>query len=644
MPIMRREKLVPLIIGIGVALSVLLLKSWGLFFGFEAFLGDQLLDPIGVSPEIVIVAIDDESIGKIGQWPWPREEYAKLLAVLGKNPPKRVGIDVVFSEPSRIGKRDDEKLASALAHSKFSVTLAKEGSKLLPLPIFDANESRGADVHLIVDPDGVVRRFDIGRGAGIFAWHIMSASQSTGAPYYGRIAWAGPPGTFRRISFWRVINDPEISKSLAGKILLVGATATDLHDEQITAIKRGVAMPGVEIQANLVNMLVKNTYISDTSKGYGGLDYFLIIIAVLLPVLIFIFLAGMLRPILGSGVFFAVMIIALIIAWNGNIALPVFYPSLAWLFSTAGQVLYRYFGAERSRREIKSLFGKYVSNDVLNELLKNPSQVKLGGEERDVTVLFSDVRDFTTLSESMTPADLTHFLNIYLSSMTDIVLAGKGVIDKYIGDAVMAFWGAPLVSTTHAMDAILSATGMIDALEILNNENEKAGLPRITIGVGLNSGKVVAGNMGSNKRFDYTLMGDTVNLSSRLESLTKYYGVEIIASTETVGRVNRSELLQMGIIIREIDKVRVKGKKETVKIFEIIAPSRRENMGKIMNWFNAARGFYYKSDWDKCLKMLADIEKIVPNDGPTRVLRERCLQFKVVSPGDWDGIYEHKSK
>jgi adenylate cyclase len=185
---------------------------------------------------------------------------------------------------------------------------------------------------------------------------------------------------------------------------------------------------------------------------------------------------------------------------------------------------------------------------------------------------------------------------------------------------------------------------MIDALAVFNIENEKEGRPSIEIGIGLNSGKAVAGNMGSEQRFDYTLMGDTVNLSSRLESLTKYYGVGIIASSTTVDSVSAGELNKRGILLREIDQVKVKGKTEAVRIFEIVAPSRRADMEKIMNWFDTARDFYYKGDWDKCLKMLSDIEDIMPSDGPTRVFRERCLQFKVVSPADWTGVYEHKSK
>ena len=628
-------KILPVWIGLGAALISLLIYKAGIFAGFEYFLGDQLLDPIGASSEIVIVAIDDESIGKIGQWPWPREEYAKLLNTLDKNSPKVVGIDVVFSEASRIGKRDDEKLAVALAKTDYPIVLAKEGDKLLPLSIFDEDGSRGADVHLIVDPDGVVRRVNF---ENTFAIHVGQAvapprGGTTADNTNARIAFAGPPGTFRRVPFSRVVEDTELATSLKDKIVLVGATATDLHDEQVTAIARGTAMPGVEIQANLVNMLNKNVFVNE---GSLILNILIIILAALLPAFAFVFLAGMFRPVLVSVVAFVVMIIALIIIWSGNVALPIFYPSLAWFLSTAGQVLHRYFGAEKSRREIKSLFGKYVSRDVLEELLRNPSAVKLGGEERDVTVLFSDIRGFTTLSESMTPIELTTFMNRYLTVMTDVILTHKGVVDKYIGDAIMAFWGAPLPSETHGEDAVSATVAMSEALDNFNSENKSMGLPVIEIGIGLNSGKVVAGNMGSEQRFDYTIMGDTVNLASRLESLTKAYGVRIIAS-DTLH-------LSDATISREIDRVKVKGKNMAVKILEVIPYERKEDFENVNKRFDLARDYYYKGDWDKCLKLLAEIEKIMPDDGPTKVLRERCLQFKVVPPAIWDGVYEHKSK
>ena len=401
-------------------------------------------------------------------------------------------------------------------------------------------------------------------------------------------------------------------------------------------------MPGVEIQANLVNALTKNIFVDEVSFFS---KIFLILISAFLPAFLFMFLSGMWRPITGSLIVFVIMFISLIIAWGENMALPIFYPSLAWFFSTASQVLYRYFGTEKSRREIKSLFGKYVSRDVLEEILRNPSAVKLGGEEREVSVLFSDVRGFTTLSESMGPTELTKFLNRYLSRMTDIILNHGGVVDKYIGDAIMCFWGAPVTNEGHAKNALVAACAMSEALDGFNKESEQMGAPKIEIGIGINSGLAVAGNMGSAQRFDYTLMGDTVNTASRIEGLTKNYGVRVIVSGSVIAATGGGDaLIQKGIITREIDRVRAKGKTEAVTLYEVMTTERASGIGKILQRFNSAREYYYVGDWDKCLKLLGEIESLLPNDGPTRVLRERCLQFKITAPLNWQGIYEHKSK
>ena len=645
---MQKDKLIPLGLGVVVALLVGIIYTGGLFAGFEYFLGAQLLSPIGASEEIVIIAIDDDSIQKIGQWPWPRAEYAKLLEALDLNPPKVIGIDVLFAEPSRVGARDDEKFAAALSDAEFPIVLAsREVDKIRPLDQFmEPKHVRTGDVLLIVDPDGVVRRTP---KYGTFAVVVLDAlcdCYQKPLPLEEiervvRIAWVGPPGTFRRLPFWRVLEEEQLAESLAGKIVLVGSTATDLHDEQLTAIARGSAMPGVEIQANLVNMLREGV----SMKVPGTLvQALLILLAALLPAVSFMFLPGMWRPILGALVIFLIWLIATVIAWGQNLALPIFYPFLAWFLSTSGQVLYRYFGAERSRREMRHLFGKYVSHDVLVELLKNPGQVKLGGEEREVTVLFSDVRDFTSLSEHLTPEMLTDFMNRYLSVMTDIILSNRGVVDKYIGDAIMAFWGAPVWSAEHGKDCVLAAAAMAEALTQVNEENKKLSLPPIEIGVGINSGQVVAGNMGSEQRMSYTIMGDSVNLASRLEGLTKVYGVRVIASDTVLAKISVPETIASGITFRELDRVRVKGKKNAVTIYEVLPPSLKEDYEKIDKRFDNAREYYYKGDWDKCLKLLAEIETILPGDNPTKLLRARCMQFKVVPPVSWDGTYEHRTK
>lgn len=627
-------------LGIGVAVTFLSVLSMqvGLFKGFEYFIEDILLTTTGILPDIVIVSIDNESISKIGQWPWPREEYAKLLVALEKYPPKVVGIDVLFSEPSRIGGEDDEVFARALRNVKFPVVLATEAGEVTPLAQFLDNSKRVVvgDVHLSVDPDGVVRRANLENS---FASRLASSLQPPASSV--RIAYGGKPGSVRRVSFSSVLNKEELRQSLEGKIVLIGATATNLHDEQLTPVSRGIAMPGVEIQANIVNMLLSGNSLHELPRA---ISIVLIFIMALLPCLLFRLFHHFVTPILTSLFVDLVALVIIVITFDNGYVVNVFYPFIASVLALVLTVVYRYLSGERSHREMRNLFGKYVSKEVLEEILRNPKEVKLGGEEREVTILFSDIRGFTTISESLSPSDLILLLNRYLTAMTDVVLKNKGVVDKYIGDAIMAYWGAPLPSQSHALDSVVTATNMIEALELVNEESAKLSMPSINIGIGLNSGKVVVGNMGSTQRFDYTVMGDSVNLASRLESLTKYYGVTIIVSEAVLAHCPAVQLQERGINVREIDKVKVKGKKQGVRIFEIVSPSKCNEFEKISNSFDLARDCYYKGDWDECIRILYDLEKRVPNDGPTRVLRERCEGFIRVPPTDWNGIYEHKSK
>ncbi|MEK7110302.1 MAG: adenylate/guanylate cyclase domain-containing protein, partial [Patescibacteria group bacterium] len=303
----------------------------------------------------------------------------------------------------------------------------------------------------------------------------------------------------------------------------------------------------------------------------------------------------------------------------------------------------RHFVTEREKRELRHVFSKYVSRDVMNEILRDATKVRLGGEEAEATVFFSDVRDFTTLSERLTPTELTHFLNRYFTVMTNITLDRRGVVDKYIGDALMAFWGAPLKNPGHATDAVLAALDMIDALAKFNAENAASGGLAIDIGIGLSSGSVVAGNMGSDQRLDYTVMGDTVNLASRLEGQTKTYGVHIVTSEFTVAKLPEEFLRANNIVVREIDRVRVKGKNLPVTIFEVVERSRQAAVREIAADFDRLRIEYYAGRWAECLT-IGRMILARGDDGPTRVLVERAKYFLTDPPANWKGVYDFKTK
>jgi adenylate cyclase len=244
------------------------------------------------------------------------------------------------------------------------------------------------------------------------------------------------------------------------------------------------------------------------------------------------------------------------------------------------------------------------------------------------------------MSEGMTPEQLISFLNQYLSKMTQIILESNGVIDKYIGDAVMAFWGAPLRNEKHAINGVLAALKMIDVLLEFNEQSKQTGRPIIDIGIGLNTGNATVGNMGSEKRFDYTVLGDNVNLASRLEGLTKVYGVNIIVAQSTIAAIPDEE----NILTRELDRVRVKGKKKPVTIYEIIPRARYENVQSILGDFKEGRECYYNGEWNRAISAFMKVLEKAPDDGPTKTLKNRCEGFLHRPADNWEGIFEMTSK
>jgi adenylate cyclase len=272
---------------------------------------------------------------------------------------------------------------------------------------------------------------------------------------------------------------------------------------------------------------------------------------------------------------------------------------------------------------------------------KNPEKLRLGGEKKDLTVLFSDIRGFTSISERMTPESLVKFLNEYLTKMTDLVFKYDGLLDKYMGDAIMAIWGAPLDQRDHTQRACYTALDMVDELKLLQKKWAAEGMPKLNIGIGVNTGPMVVGNMGSERRFDYTVMGDSVNLGSRLEGLNKIYGTNIIVSEMTYGRV-REEILG-----RELDSVRVKGKDQPVKIFELLA-RRSQASSEQKAWveeFHAALADYRNHHWSGALQAFQAILEKHPRDGAARLYVERCLTLeKNPPPENWEGVYTLTTK
>ena len=298
---------------------------------------------------------------------------------------------------------------------------------------------------------------------------------------------------------------------------------------------------------------------------------------------------------------------------------------------------------EKEKKKVKGAFSQYLSPEVIQDVLKDSESLKLGGVRKKLTMFFSDVRDFTNISEQLSPEELCSFMNQYFTPMTRILLMKKGVLDKFIGDAIMAFWGAPLELDDQADVAADASVLMLYELERIQKEYKEKGFPHCDIGIGLNTDFVSVGNMGSNERFCYTAMGDGVNLASRLEGLTKEYGVKILISEYTVAAFTKDHH-----VIRELDDIRVKGKDKPVKVFELMRPDYikdERQLQELLGLFAKARKSYRKQDWQKAKDYLNQALKIHPEDGPSTIYLKRIESFESSDLGaDWDGVYTFKTK
>ena len=328
------------------------------------------------------------------------------------------------------------------------------------------------------------------------------------------------------------------------------------------------------------------------------------------------------------------------VVWTHGVVLPLASGILMVLVMFLLHMSYGYFVETRGKRQITGLFGQYVPPELVDEMAKAPTQYSLEAESRELTVLFSDVRGFTTISEGLAPRDLADLMNQFLTPMTEVIHRNRGTIDKYMGDAIMAFWGAPLPDGEHARHAIEAGMAMMARLEDVNRAFAERGWPEVRIGVGINTGLMSVGNMGSEFRMAYTVLGDAVNLGSRLEGLTKNYGVGIICSETTMEAVPE-------YAYRELDRVRVKGKAKPVAIYEPLC--RREDLDaqwkKELKLYAETMRMYRAQQWDMAELNFVNLQRSSRSPALYRVYVERIQHFRQdTPPADWDGVFEHKTK
>ncbi len=445
------------------------------------------------------------------------------------------------------------------------------------------------------------------------------------------INYMGPPKSFPHYSITDILKGNYPQGTFQDKVILVGATAVGIYDMRITPFSP--VFPGVEIHATAIDNILKERFLH--KPKWAVIFDMLAIVA--LGVVMGLFLPR-LRAV--KGVFFAVGLFVLYILlarWlftGAGILVNLVYPLLAVLLTYTCLTVYHYITEERERKKIKGAFSYYVSSSVVNEMLKYPEQLKLGGEKRDLSVLFSDIRGFTTISEGLTPEDLVQLLNEYLTVMTDVVFKYDGTLDKYIGDAIMAIYGAPLEQWDHPSRACYSALEMMEKLKALNEKWIKQGKKPLDIGIGINTDDMMVGNMGSDQRFDYTVMGDAVNLGSRLEGINKTYKTHILISEFTYERV-KDEFLCM-----EVDCVRVKGKSLPVKIYQLLGTREApEERNQIVSLFHEGLDLYKNRKWDEAIETFKRVKDRDADLYVADLYVQRSLEFKAEPPPpEWDGV------
>ncbi len=693
--------------------------------------------PRTLDERITIVDIDENSLERIGQWPWGRDKLATLSRELFERQQVAVvGFDVIFAEAdgsSGLGNLQRlaqgplksqpgfveqlQQLAPSLDYDGlfaqslsgrpavlgFYLTSDRDGRARgsLPPPVLRAEALRGLPLQAtswnghggnisvlaqavptagffnsITDEDGVVRSLPLlaeyqGQYYESLALAVFRAllgpsqvlpgyahaepegtydtlqsiivrqdGRSLAIPVDERLTtlvpFRGPGdvsgGSFRYVSASDVLQGNLPPGSLRDQLVLVGSTAPGLLDLRVTPVGR--TYPGVETHANVLSALLdgKNIVRPDYANGFDVLQLLCagFLLAVTLPLL-----AAGPAVALSIGVIAALTAINFWLYASHGLALPLATAIVMSVLAFALNMVYGYFVESKSKRELAALFGTYVPPELVDEMVKEPENYSMEAANRELTVMFCDIRGFTAMSETMEPLQLQALLNEVFSRLTQIIRAQRGTIDKYMGDCVMAFWGAPVPTSDHANLAANAALGMADAVGQINREHATRGLPHIGIGIGLNTGTMCVGDMGSDIRRSYTVIGDAVNLGSRLEGLSKTYGVEIVASETT-----RAQAPQHGW--QELDRVRVKGKAQAVGIYTPWG-SVPEEAKASWEQFLAA---YRAQNWPACRNLLQHQGLLQAFNSTLNALYTQRVADRAVIPydPDWDGTTNFDSK
>ena len=687
---------------------------------------------------VAVVDIDEESIARLGQWPWPRTDLAELTRRLGEAGAAAVAFDIVFSEPDRtspaaiaaryerIGRgealgeafarlpshdallaesfgavpvvtgffldqsrrgRDIEPKASFTLHGSLPVErVTSYAGALLPLPGLEAAAAGNASLTIEGDADGIVRRVPlvaIHRGTAVPALSLeavrvargagspnLLASDGSGETASGPVAavavrldgteipvtdrgemWVHFPeqGTRDMLPAWSIVTgamaDVDLAQAVRGRIVFVGGSAAGLQDLVATPLSKRIA--GVTVHAAAAEQILAGDFLERPDWAFG-LE---LVLVVLLGVMMALLLPrlgaakGALAALFGIG---AVAAGSWLAFTQANYLLDPTYPVLALAVVYAVQTVAVFYREERRRRYIHLAFDRYLSPEMVRQIAADPGKLELGGEERDMSVLMCDIRGFSRISERLSPKEVIEFLIEFLTPMSDILLARRATLDKYIGDAILAFWNAPLDDPDHHANAARAALEMVAKSAELNRTMPgRAGVVwpgEVKIGIGLNSGLCCVGNMGTRQHLSYSLIGDTVNMASRLEGLTKQYGVPIIAGSALAERL-------AGFALLELDRVRVVGRDAPECIFALLGDEQARGQAgfeRLADAHPAMLQAYRAKQWDKAEAVLAagnsDYEAHALSGLHALYLR-RIAALRENPPGEnWDGTYQATEK
>ncbi|MEK7727247.1 MAG: CHASE2 domain-containing protein [candidate division KSB1 bacterium] len=671
------------------------LRSYDLRFSLR---GPQALE----DSSIVIVDIDDQTFDDLKQnWPFPRYYYAKLIANLSRAGARLILFDVVFTEPSQNDPAADRALAAAAAQSgrvifagKLEVTntrgLSQGFSLAKPIPILLQSAKHWASISINEDPDGFVRSYPVlasketetvwslavqaylglGNRADFNKGSLLLNKEKV--PVYRTntflINFRGGAKTFPTYSFASVLDDREFrlpdavldtdvfeeeylpSGIFKNRIVFIGASAEELQDGKLTPFfsqdsvrlsSRGEdqrKMPGVEIHANALSTIMARDFIKPTALG---VEWLLMLVGAFLTMLLVLRVNALLATVFTSLVIALWLALAQALFNLMQLWLPIIAPVLGIVLSYFGNVSQTLMAERRERRRTRKVFEQYVSESIVKSILASGKEPKFGGEKLQLTVLFSDIRGFTTYCENRSPEMVVHRLNEYLTLMTEVIFKHEGTLDKFVGDEIMALFGAPVYFENHAEKACETACDMITNLRELQKRWSAQNEAYFQIGIGINTGTMIVGNLGAQQRFDYTVIGDEVNLGARLEGANKQYATAIIISESTYKQVRKRAQA------RELDLVRVKGKNKPVKIYELRGMEKLAAIEEdlILATYSKGLRLYQQRQWYNALREFNRVLRYFPSDGPSRVYVERCLDYiALLPPADWDGVYEFKTK